>query len=154
MTQRKLGAARDERTVAMATRHFTVDRLVSLLLWVGRVIAGVWWVVFFLSISAELASGHPPGGSTVTSVLNFASAALALVGVALSFWRAWVGGVALLVTWLATCLPLLLGLEPQTDVATGLVVGTIVLLLPGLLLVAAGMNRYRRVHAARGTEVG
>lgn len=120
----------------------------------GRVIAGVWWVVFSLSIGAELVSGHPPGGSTVTSVLNFASAALALVGVALSFWRAWVGGVVLLVIWLATCLSLLLGLEPQTDIATGLAVGAIVLLLPGLLLVAASMIRYRRVHAARGTEAG
>lgn len=138
----------------MATRHFNVDRLASILLWVGRVIAGGWWVVFFFSIGAELASGYPPGGSTVTSVLNFASAALALLGVALSFWRAWVGGVVLLVTWLATCLPLLLGLEPQTDVATGLVVGAIVLLLPGLLLVAASMIWYRRVHAARETEVG
>ncbi len=131
-----------------------MDRVVSILLWMGRVIAGVWWVVFFLSIGAELVSGHPPGGSTVTSVLNFASAALALVGVALSFWRAWVGGVVLLVIWLATCLSLLLGLEPQTDIATGLAVGAIVLLLPGLLLVAASMIRYRRVHAARGTEAG
>ncbi len=131
-----------------------MDRVVSILLWMGRVIAGVWWVVFSLSIGAELVSGHPPGGSTVTSVLNFASAALALVGVALSFWRAWVGGVVLLVIWLATCLSLLLGLEPQTDIATGLAVGAIVLLLPGLLLVAASMIRYRRVHAARGTEAG
>ena len=131
-----------------------MDRVVSILLWMGRVIAGVWWVVFSLSIGAELVSGHPPGGSTVTSVLNFASAALALVGVALSFWRASVGGVVLLVIWLATCLSLLLGLEPQTDIATGLAVGAIVLLLPGLLLVAASMIRYRRVHAARGTEAG
>jgi hypothetical protein len=154
MTQRELRADRDERVLTMTARHFTVDRSVSILLWMGRVIAGVWWVIFLLSISAEQASGYPPGGSTFTSVLNFASAALALVGVALSFWRAWVGGVVLLVTWLATCVSLLLGLEPRIDVAMGLVVGAIVLLLPGLLLVAASMIPHGRMHAAHGTEAG
>ena len=136
----------------MAARRLAVDRSASFLLWVGRVIASVWWVIFLLSISAEQANGHPPGGSVFTSVLNFASAALALVGVALSVWRAWVGGVMLLVTWLATCLSLLLGLEPQSDVATGLVVGAIVLLLPGLLLVVASLIPRGRVYAGRGAR--
>lgn len=136
----------------MAARRFTVDRSVSMLLWAGRVIAGAWWVTFLLSISAQQAGGYPPGGSAFTSVLNFASAALALVGLALSFWRPSVGGVVLLVTWLATCLSLIFGLEPQTDVPTGLVVGVLVLLLPGLLLVAASLIPYGRMHAGRGTE--
>lgn len=117
----------------------------SVLLWAGRGIAGTWWAIFLLSISAEQAGGYPPGGSTFTSVLNFVQAALALVGVGLSFWRAWVGGAVLIVTWLAALLPLVLGLEPQTDVATGLVVGAFVLLLPGLLLIAADMTREGRM---------
>src|SRR5690348_68698 len=132
-------------TLTMAARHLAVDRSASILLWMGRVIASAWWVIFLLSISAEQASGHLPGGSAFTSVLNFASAVLALVGVALSLWRAWVGGMILLVTWLATCFSLLLGLEPQSDTAMGLVVGALALLLPGLLLVAASLIPHRRV---------
>jgi hypothetical protein len=135
--------------LSMAARHLAVDLSASILLWVGRVIASVWWVIFLLSISAEQASGHPPGGSTFTSVLNFASAALALAGIALSFWRVWVGGMMLLVIWLATCLSLILELEPQSDIATGLVVGAIVLLLPGLLLVAASLIPHGRVYVGR-----
>jgi len=138
----------------MAAKRLAVDRSASILLWVGRVIASVWWVIFLLSRSAEQANGHSPGGSAFTSVLNFASAALALVGLALSFWRAWVGGMILLVTWLATCLSLLLGLEPQSDVAPGLVVGSIMLLLPGLLLVVTSLVPRRRVYAGRGAKAG
>lgn len=128
----------------MAARHYAMGRAMSILLWAGRVIAGAWWVIFLLSISAEQANGYPPGGSPFTSALNFAFAALALVGVALSFWRAWAGGAVLLVTWLATSLSLLLRLEPQADVAMGLVVGALTLLLPGLLLIAATISPYRR----------
>jgi hypothetical protein len=109
------------------------------LLWAGRIIAGAWAVIFLLSFISEAASGYPPGRSTFTSVLRFASGVLTLVGVALSFWRAWAGGVALIIVWLASCLSLLLGLEPQADVSAGLVVGAVVTLLPVLLLVAASM---------------
>jgi hypothetical protein len=55
----------------------------------------------------------------------------------------------LLVIWLATCLSLILELEPQSDIATGLVVGAIVLLLPGLLLVAASLIPHGRVYVGR-----
>ena len=138
----------------MAARRASMDRPASILLWAGRTIAGAWGALFLLSISAELSSGYQPGGSTFTSVLNFASGALFLVGVALSFWRPWVGGVVLLIVWLASCLSLLLGLEPRTDVPTGLVVGALVALLPGLLLVAASVIHHQRAHAeATGTAI-
>jgi hypothetical protein len=132
--------------MTMVARQPRTNRTASVLLWAGRAVAGAWGVIFLLSISAELASGYPPGGSTSTSILNFTSGALFLVGVALSFWRPWVGGVALLITWLASCLSLVLGLEPQSDVATGLVVGTLVALLPGLLLIAASMIQHQWTH--------
>jgi hypothetical protein len=64
-----------------------------------------------------------------------------LVGVALSFWRAWVGGAVLIIVWAASSLALALGLEPQADVGVGLVAGAVTALLPGLLLVAAGLIR-------------
>jgi hypothetical protein len=131
----------------MAARQSNMGRLASVLLWAGRILAGAWGLIFLLSLIGESASGYAPGGSAFTSVLNFASGALVLVGVALSFWRAWVGGVALIIVWAATSLSLLLGLEPQADVPTGLVVGAIVTLLPGLLLVAASMIRPERIGA-------
>ncbi|HEY7022766.1 MAG TPA: hypothetical protein VH349_16735 [Ktedonobacterales bacterium] len=130
----------------MAARQSNMSRLASVLLWVGRIIAGAWGVIFLLSLTGEAASGYPPGGSTFTSVLNFASGALTLVGVALSFWRAWAGGVTLIIVWAATSLSLLLGLEPQANVSMGLVVGAVVTLLPGLLLVAASMIRHEGVR--------
>jgi hypothetical protein len=131
----------------MAVRLHVKDRWASVLLWVGRAIAGAWGVIFLLSISAELASGYLPGGNTFTSVLNFASGALLLVGVALSFWHAWVGGMALIIVWAATNLSLLLGLEPQADVPTGLVFGALTALLPGLLLITASMMQHQRANA-------
>jgi hypothetical protein len=127
-----------------------MSRLASVLLWAGRIIAGAWGVIFLLSLIGEAASGYPPGGSTFTSILNFASGALALVGVALSFWRAWASGVFLILAWAEESLSLLLGLEPQADVPAGLVVGAIVTLLPGLLLVAASMIRPESMGAEMG----
>ncbi len=132
----------------MTARQSTMDRVASIFLWTGRAIAGAWGVIFLLSISAELASGYLPGGSTFTSVLNFTSGALVLVGVALSFWRPWVGGVALILLWAASGLSSLLGLEPQADVQTGLVFGALTALLPGLLLIAASMIHYQKAHPA------
>jgi hypothetical protein len=70
------------------------------------------------------------------------------VGVALSFWRAGVGGVALIIVWAATSLSLLLGLEAQADFPTGLVVGAVVTLLPGVLLIAASMIQRQSAQAA------
>jgi hypothetical protein len=119
-----------------------------MLLWAGPIIAGAWGLIFLLSLISEAASGYLPGGSVFTSVLNFASGALVLVGVALSFWRAWVGGVFLIIVWAATALSLLLGLEPQANISMGLVVGAVVTLLPGLLLVAASMIRHERGEVA------
>lgn len=138
----------------MAARQSHMDRPASILVWAGRIIAGAWGVIFLLSISAEAASGYLPGGSVFTSVLNFASAIFSLVGVALSFWRTWVGGVVLLAVWLASCLSLVLGLEPQTDVRTGLVFTTLVALLPGLILIAVTLITRQRANAeAAGTPI-
>ena len=138
----------------MTARHSNMSRLASALLWAGRIIAGAWGVIFLLSLIGEAASGYPPGGSTFTSVLNFASGVLTLVGVALSFWRVWVGGAALILLWVATSLSLLLGLEPQADVPAGLVVGAVVTLLPGVLLVGASMIRHERMRAeVAGTPI-
>jgi hypothetical protein len=131
----------------MAARQSSKGRLASVLLWAGRILAGAWGLIFLLSLVGEATSGYAPGGSAFTSVLLFAEAVLALVGVALSFWRAGVGGVALIIVWAASSLALVLGLEPQADVPTGLVVGAIVTLLPGLLLVAASMIRPERLGA-------
>jgi hypothetical protein len=132
----------------MAARQPHMDRTVPILLWAGRVIAGAWGVIFLVSISAEVASGFLPGGSALSSAFNFASAIFTLVGVALSFWRAWVGGLVLLVVWLTSCLTLVFGLEPQADIVTGLVVTSLVALLPGLLLIAASMVTRQRANAA------
>ena len=134
----------------MVARQSTMNRPASIILWAGRIIAGAWGIIFLLSISAEVANGYPPGGSMFTSILNFASGILTLVGVALSFWRAWVGGMVLLVVWLASSLALVLGLEPQADVPTGLVVGALVALLPGLLLIAASRIRHATAIAKAG----
>jgi hypothetical protein len=134
--------------LTMIARQSSTDRLVSVLLWVGRIIAGAWGLIFLLSLIGEAANGYAPGGSAFTTVLNFASGALVLVGVALSFWRAWVGGVFLIFVWAATSLSLLLGLEPQADVPMGLVVGAVVTLLPGLLLLAASMIQRQSMQAA------
>jgi hypothetical protein len=130
----------------MAARQSNMSRLASLFLWTGFIVAGVWGLMFPLSLIGEAASGSPPGGSAFTSVLNFASGALTLVGVALSFWRAGVGGVALIIVWATTSLSLLLGLEPQADIPTGLVVGAVVALLPGVLLIAASMIQRQSVR--------
>jgi hypothetical protein len=132
----------------MVARQSSTDRLASMLLWGGRILAGAWGLIFLLSLIGEAASGYAPGGSAFTSVLNFASDALMLVGVALSFWRAWAGGVALIIVWAATSLSLLLGLEPQADVPMGLVVDASVTLFPGLLLVGANVVRPERMGAA------
>jgi hypothetical protein len=138
----------------MTARQSNMSRLASVLLWAGRIIAGAWGVIFLLSLIGEAASGYPPGGSAFTSVLNFASGVLALVGVALSFWRAWVGGVFLIIVWVEEGLSLLLGLEPQANVPMGLVVGIIVTLLPGLLFVAASMIRHQSMRAeVAGTPI-
>jgi hypothetical protein len=40
---------------------------------------------------------------------------------------------------------LALGLEPEADVGPGLIIGTIVMLVPGVLLIAASM--IQQVHA-------
>jgi hypothetical protein len=131
-----------------------MDRLASVLLWAGRIIAAAWGLIFLPSLIGEVASGYPPGGSAFTSVLNFASGVLVLMGVALSFWRAWAGGVLLIIVWAATSLSLLLGLEPQANVPMGLVVDAVVTLLPGLLLVAASMIRPEGMGAAAaGTPI-
>ena len=130
--------------LVMCARQLYLGRMASILLWAGRILAGAWGVIFLLSLIGEAASGYPPGGTMFTSVLNFASGALVLVGVALSFWRPWVGGVFLIAVWAATSLSLLLKLEPLADVPTGLVVGAVVTLLPGLFLVAASMIRHAR----------
>lgn len=132
----------------MAARQAHTDRTAPFLLWAGRIIASAWGVIFLLSISAEVASGFLPGGSALSSTFNFASAIFSLVGVALSFWRAWVGGLVLLVVWLTSCLTLVLGLEPQADIVTGLVVTSLVALLPGLLLIAASMITRQRANTA------
>jgi hypothetical protein len=95
-----------------------------------------------------VANGYQPGGSAFTSVLLFTEAALALVGVALSFWRAWVGGVVLIILWAASSLALVLGLEPQADVGVGLVAGSVTELLPGLLLVATSLIQRQSARAA------
>jgi hypothetical protein len=137
----------------MCARQFYLGRMASTLLWAGRILAGAWGVIFVLSLIGEAASGYAPGGSMFTSVLNFASGALVLFGVALSFWRPRVGGVLLIMVWAATSLSLLLNLEPQADVPTGLVVGAVVTLLPGLFLVAASMIRHARSEAV-GTPIG
>jgi hypothetical protein len=126
----------------MAARHTDRDRWASVLLWVGRIIAGAWAIIFLLSLIGEVANGYQPGGSAVTSALLFAEGILLLVGVALSFWRAWVGGVALLIVWAASGLALLLGLEPQADVGVGLIMGAVVMLLPGMLFIAASMTHH------------
>ncbi len=126
----------------MAARHTDSDRWASVLLWGGRIIAGTWAIIFLLSLIGEVASGYQPGGSAVTSVLLFAEGILLLVGVALSFWRAWVGGVALLIVWAASSLALVLGLEPQADVGVGLITGAVVMLLPGVLFIAASMTQH------------
>jgi hypothetical protein len=126
----------------MAARHTNSDLWASVLLWVGRLIAGAWAIVFLLSLIGEVASGYQPGGSAFTSVLLFAEGILLLVGVALSFWRAWVGGVALLIVWVASGLALVFGLEPQADVGVGLIMGTVVMLLPGVLFIAASMTHH------------
>lgn len=132
----------------MAARQSDMSRLASVLLWAGRIVAGGWSLIFLLSLIGEATSGYPPGGTAFTSVLNFASGALTLVGVALSFWRVWVGGVTLTLIWGATSLSLLLGLEPQADVPSGLVVGAVVTLLPGLLLIAASLIQRQRAQTA------
>lgn len=138
----------------MAARHYPMDRSASILLWAGRLIAGAWAVIFLLSLTGEVASGYTPGGSTALSVLYFAEGGLVLAGVALSFWRAWVGGVTLIAVWAASCLLLLLGLEPEADVPMGLVISTLTELLPGLLLVAASLIADGRMRAGRGAEAG
>ena len=126
----------------MAARHTNSDRWASVLLWVGRLIAGAWAIIFLLSLVGEVASGYQPGGSAFTGALNFAEGVLLLVGVALSFWRAWVGGVALLIVWAASGLALLFGLQPQADVGVGLIMGAVVMLLPGVLFIAASMTQH------------
>ena len=126
----------------MAARHTDRDRWASVLLLVGRIIAGAWAIIFLLSLIGEVASGYQPGGSAVTSVLLFAEGMLLLVGVALSFWRAWVGGVALLIVWVASSLALVFGLEPQADVGVGLIMGAVVMLLPGVLFIVSSMTHH------------
>ena len=131
----------------MVTKRSSMDRWASALLWAGRIIAGAWALVFLVSLIGEVASGYPPGGSAFTSILNFASGGLMLLGVILSFWRPWVGGAALIVEWVLSSLALMLGLEPLADVATGLAIGAVVALLPGLLLIAASVIRRGRPNA-------
>lgn len=128
----------------MGARASNLDRLASMLLWAGRTIAGVWALIFLLSLIGEVAGGYQPGGSAFTSILNFASGGLLLLGVAASFWRPWVGGVLLIIVWAASCLSLVLGLEPQANGPMGLVVAALTMLLPGLCLLVASMIRYRK----------
>jgi hypothetical protein len=133
--------------LTMAARHTGSVRWASVLLWVGRVIAAGWAIIFLLSLIGEVANGYQPGGSAFTSVLLFAEGALMLAGVALSFWRAWVGGAVLIMVWAASSLALALGLEPQADVAYGLAAGAVIELLPGLILVAASMIQHQNARA-------
>jgi hypothetical protein len=128
----------------MGARASNLDRLASILLWAGRTITGVWALIFLISLVGEVAGGYQPGGSAFTSIFNFASGGLLLLGVAASFWRPWVGGVLLIIEWTASCLSLVLGLEPQANVPTGLVIASLTMLLPGLCLLAASMIRHRK----------
>lgn len=115
----------------------TTSRWAFVLLWIGRTIAGLWSVIFLLSITAELLSGYLPGGTLLSSVLNFTFGGIGLGGVIVSLWRPRAGGIILITNGIVSDAILLARIEPQAGIAEGLITNTLTMLLPGLLLIIA-----------------
>ena len=123
----------------MAARLHITPGWASVLVRLGRVIAGACALTFLLALAGEAVNQYPPGGGVMTRTLLFASGVVTALAVVVSFWRPRHGGLILVAERLASShlAPVGAFLPGNTDM--GIAFGMVTRLLPGLLTVVVGM---------------